>query len=163
MGYYLEAAGAGTVWFPGGEIYTSVASGLVDGFTYGSPATQYDMKWYEVTKYWIVPSLDLNATTAVYSNPDFWNALSAADQAMITYICQLGGARQSYQETYQSVVALEKVQKEEGITVLQWSEESQRKWVENCTPVCPKPDDDPAGIAAIKIVEDYCRSKGYID
>ncbi|GAJ17403.1 unnamed protein product, partial [marine sediment metagenome] len=48
----LEAVGAKTVWFPGSEIYSGLASGLIEAVSYECPYTMYEMGLNEVTKYW---------------------------------------------------------------------------------------------------------------
>jgi len=47
----FNALGASTVWAPGSEIYTMLATGVVDAFTYGSAYDHYGMSFHEVTDY----------------------------------------------------------------------------------------------------------------
>jgi TRAP-type mannitol/chloroaromatic compound transport system substrate-binding protein len=157
----IAEAGAATVWFPGEEIYTGLASGLVDAATYSSPATGYSFGWQEVAKYWIRPSIASCQAMEMLANMDFWNSLSADDQVLIANISETGGWYAAYfLEQYDSLVALEKVQKENGVTVIYWDADSLAKMSAAGLKILPEWT-DPAANQAKQILLDYMKFLGY--
>lgn len=55
-GDWFSAMGASTVMFGGGEIYTSLATGVIDAARWSSPAANLRNSFHEVAKYYIQPS-----------------------------------------------------------------------------------------------------------
>ncbi len=53
---WFSSMGASTVFFGGGEIYTNLATGVVDAARWASPAGNYNNSFQEVAKYYIQPS-----------------------------------------------------------------------------------------------------------
>ncbi|SLN13036.1 Monocarboxylate 2-oxoacid-binding periplasmic protein precursor [Oceanibacterium hippocampi] len=77
----IKALGGSPVVLPGGEIYTSLERGVVDGANWpvlGAVA----FKWYEVAKGFTRPAIG-NTTHPILINLDTWNALSADEQAIL--------------------------------------------------------------------------------
>lgn len=158
----VAAGGASTVWFPGEEIYTGLASGLIDGATYSSPATGYAMGWHEVSKYWIRPSIAALQAQEMVANMDFWNSLSEADQVMVAHVSDRAGWRFAYfLETYNSTVALDLV-RAAGLEVIYWDADSIAKMAAAGLSILPEWT-DPAAKEAKEILVDYMRFAGYID
>ena len=56
MGRVLEELGASPVSLAGGEIYTALATGTIDGAEYTCPGVDWGMGFAEVTKYWCLPT-----------------------------------------------------------------------------------------------------------
>lgn len=157
----MDAAGASTVWFPGEEIYSGLASGLIDGATYSSPATGYSFGWHEVSDYWIRPSIATCQSMEMLANMDFWNTLSAADQELLTQISENGGWYAAYfLEIYNSAVALDLV-RAAGVEVIYWDDESIKKKTQAGFDLLPDWD-DPAAAEGKEILLDYARFMGYI-
>lgn len=157
----FDELGAHTVWFPMDEIYTGLASGLIDGASADNPASMYGMGLAEVTKYWILPYLYRVDETGITANMDFWNTLSEADQALM-HSCALSAlADTGWDSTYECDVAMAKA-REEGIIIQYWDEESQAKYVEAAMKVLPEPKDE-ASILAKEQLYNYMRNMGYID
>ena len=158
----VAAGGASTVWFPGEEIYTGLASGLIDGATYSSPATGYAMGWHEVSNYWIRPSIAALQAQEMVANMDFWNSLSEADQVLVAHVSDKAGWRYAYfLETYQSAVALDLV-RAAGLEVIYWDADSIAKMAAAGLSLLPEWT-DPAAKEAKEILVDYMRFAGYID
>jgi TRAP-type mannitol/chloroaromatic compound transport system substrate-binding protein len=51
----MKELGVSVVMLPGGEVYTALATGTIDGADFGDLKTNYDYGFYEVTKYIIAP------------------------------------------------------------------------------------------------------------
>ena len=79
-----EKLGATVVWIPFAELYTAVATGVIDGFSNPTLGESLDMKFYEVCPYAIMPPFAKYLNCSQFVNMDSWNGLSADLQAMIT-------------------------------------------------------------------------------
>ncbi|GAI82147.1 unnamed protein product [marine sediment metagenome] len=65
-----EGLGAGIVSVPGGEMYTALATGVIDAATWGSPGGFYSYDIQEVTKYYIGPPLTVISAVGIIINLD---------------------------------------------------------------------------------------------
>jgi len=113
----LKRAGTSIVYVPGPEIYSSVATGVFDGFTWGGAAGAYGLKGYEVAKYLLHTPLMNMYTNAVLVNLDVWKALSDSDKAIFE-----SAARRACLEHYRAtseyeLKAVEDMVKLHGVTV----------------------------------------------
>ena len=80
----MEKYGATVVWVPFAELYTALATGVIDGAGCPSIAEFYDQKHYEVAKYVVLPMQELWVATSVMVNLDSWNALPDDLKAIVT-------------------------------------------------------------------------------
>jgi len=72
----LGGAGAAVTYISGGELYTSLATGVVEAAVYGGTATASYLSLQEVAKYWTMPYLQGGSgTVSIQANLDSWNAL----------------------------------------------------------------------------------------
>ena len=53
---WFEAMGASPVFMGGGEIYTALATGVIDAARWSSPAGNFNSSFHEVAKYYVQPS-----------------------------------------------------------------------------------------------------------
>lgn len=51
----MKELGVSVVMLPGGEVYTALATGTIDGTDFGDLKTNYDLGFHEITKYIITP------------------------------------------------------------------------------------------------------------
>lgn len=77
----IRALGGSPVNMPGGEIYTSLQKGVIDGAAWGLTGAK-DFKWYEVADYYAEPVFG-QVGVMIFMNLDAWNALPAETQALI--------------------------------------------------------------------------------
>ena len=77
----IRALGGSPVNMPGGEIYTSLQKGVVDGAAWSLTGAK-DFKWYEVAGYYAEPVFG-QVGVMIFMNLEAWNALPAADRALI--------------------------------------------------------------------------------
>lgn len=59
---YLTSIGAAASYIPGSEIYSALASGVVEGAHWGAVQGSASMKFYELNKYHLRPALNFAAT-----------------------------------------------------------------------------------------------------
>ncbi len=77
----IEALGGSGVVMGGGDVYSALQTGVVDGAAWGLTGAR-DFKWYEVADYMADPVFG-QVGLMIFMNLDAWNGLSAEDQAAI--------------------------------------------------------------------------------
>ncbi len=77
----LSALKASAVVLPGGQIYSALEKGVIDGAAWPAIGT-LDFKWNEVAKYFLRPTFG-RVTHLVLMNLDKWSSLSASDQQFL--------------------------------------------------------------------------------
>lgn len=82
----VSSLGGTSTMLPGGEIYTAMQRGTVDGFVWPAfgPA---DFKWYEVSKYVVYPGFG-DVANPVLINSDRWKSLPARLQKTLHEVVQ---------------------------------------------------------------------------
>lgn len=162
VGEVLAYLGAGTVWCPGDEIYTMLATGLVDAITYSSPNTDVAMSFHEVTKYWIKKPRSYGpGGTAFGVNATVWKALPDDLKAIV-----VGAIDGSH------VVGVLKAEVEEaqiwkfledyGIEFIEWSDEDVVAWGAAFVAVYREYiKGDPVSAEFVSIIEPWLIEMGY--
>ena len=77
----INMLGASPVVLPGGEVYSALEKGVVDGAAWPASGV-IGMRWYEVAKYMLRPSFGLNHYLLLM-NMNTWNRLSTAEKDAI--------------------------------------------------------------------------------
>lgn len=77
----IEALGGVDVVIPGGEVYSALQNGVVDGAVWSLTGAK-DFKWYEVSSYMADPVFG-QAGLIILMNLDAWNALSDDDKTTL--------------------------------------------------------------------------------
>ena len=77
----IEALGGSPVVIPGGEVYSALQKGVVDGAAWGLTGAK-DFKWYEVAGYMADPVFG-QVGVMIFMNLDAWKALTADEQAAL--------------------------------------------------------------------------------
>lgn len=85
VGLVLEELGASVVFMPGSELYTALATGVIDAVVYGGPNTELEqMKFGEVTDYLILPQLlEAHRHNSYIVNPAAYEKLPDDLKAML--------------------------------------------------------------------------------
>ncbi len=94
-GVVLSRLGVGTVFMPLGEVFENMKRGIIDAYECSCPAFDWDMKLYEVGKYFYLSST--RAPWEIYEilvRKDKWEKLSAEDKAIISNCIK--GAEMAY-------------------------------------------------------------------
>jgi len=158
----LDAAGGSTVWAPGSEIYTMMATGVVDAFTYGSAYDYWGMGFHEVSQYWLrSPSLMAAANEQFVVNRGIWNEMDEGLKAMVTTALVAANGRSAAEGDY-LIAAAWKDAIEYGITEVNWTAEDGATWVGYQLEWAQQFAADPATAEFLQIVNDYGEFMGYL-
>lgn len=71
----MKRLGAQPVNIPAQEIYTALATGVIDGAKWGAELGAYQMKLHEVAKYILDPHIEEGSMNVLYANLARWNSL----------------------------------------------------------------------------------------
>jgi TRAP-type mannitol/chloroaromatic compound transport system substrate-binding protein len=107
----LAKLGAGVVILPGGEVYSALDKGVVDGTDWGTPSMNLRLGFHQVCKYFIYPEYRSMPISDFSINTDEWNKLPEdIQQILVTAV------RAWNQDTLQQVAV------EDREAVLKWTE-----------------------------------------
>ena len=158
----LNTLGASTVWAPGSEIYTMLATGVVDAFTYGSSYDHYGMGFHEVTSHWLYsPSIMPSANEQFVVNRDVWNGMADDLKAVVLNALDAAQYRSATEGEYLIASAWKDVAAY-GIELVTWPEGDYAVWVAAQVEWMGQYEDDPAVAEFIQIVNDYGVFMGYL-
>ena len=158
----LASFGAGTVWFPGGEIYTSLATGIVDACTFSGAPDALAMSFHEVTSYWIKQPVALaGASDAWIINGTVWKNLDDDLKAIVEGAIEAGSWRNQWVQEMDMAKAWITAE-EYGIEVIVWSAADQAEFYAKTKELALEEwSDDPACAEYFEIAERFMIEKGY--
>ena len=162
---WVENMGASTVYIPGGEVYTALATGTVDAATWGSEATLRDFGWYEVANYLMHPAaLQVMLSYDTFVNMDAWNSLPDDLKAILDERIGKTFSVDNYLwDTYESVLAVEEMIAA-GLEIVTIPEEDYPTLINAAEQVWTSvAEKAPRAKQTIKLITDYLRSQGYTD
>jgi len=157
----LAQLGAGTCWFPVDEVYTSLATGVVDAVITSNVVECQELGLHEITKYWIKkPPMSGPGCSAFIVNGTVWKALPDDLKAIVEFACQAGSGRNLLEMETKAEKSWTFVENY-GIEVVEWSAEDCARWAEVFRPFWDESSDDPACAEMYSIVEKYMIAEGY--
>ncbi len=151
----LGKLGASLVFAPGTEIYTMMATGAVDAFTYGHPGDYMAMGFHEVSKYWIKsPVMGPILADYFVVNGKVWKELGPDLQAVVEAAVAAGNAYAEY-ESYIDVAQGWIAAEEYGIEIVEWSDEDALEWKKAVASFFPDYCKDEASTEAVEILKEF--------
>jgi len=157
----LEKYGATVVWVPFAELYTALATGVIDAAGCPSISEMYDLKLYEVAKYLVLPMQEPWVAGSVMANLDSWNALPDDLKAIVTVAAMEAstyGTRVHLQIDQKAVGEM----KAQGVTFVHLPPEDVAKIYEIADEVLDElAAKGPDFAEAISIVKEYEEFLGY--
>lgn len=155
---WVKAMGGSTVFLPGSELYTALATGVVDAVRWANPTSNMQIGLHEVAKYYILNS-PLPAPNNFFAiNMDAWNALPDEYKALL--------AETSKEVAYITVAAYEdkasiKKMQEQGVEFIKIPEEEWAKMELLARKIWRKyAENDEVSAKAIKMLENYLKYLG---
>lgn len=99
MADWLTKMGASPVFIPGGELYTALATGVVEGAHWGDAGPMFIMKLHEVLKNYMKPEPVQGGWNNLIVNMDLWKRLTSEQKAIIETAAMGCGTFHSYNDT----------------------------------------------------------------
>ncbi len=98
--------GAAIVRLPGEELYTGLATGVIDGVNWGSPYGNVATKLHEVAKFYCGPSLISFDAEDLFMNMDAYKALPSELQECMNVASRIFALQRATISTYESATAV---------------------------------------------------------
>lgn len=162
---WLGKMGASTVFVTGGELYTAIATGVVDGANWGDAGPMYEMKFHEVMKNYMEPVTIIGGWNNLGVNLDFWKKLTPRQQNIIEAAALAGGLGWTVPETrVLSEISLVKMVKDWGVKVNMLDEASIIKMRAASMELMEKyAKEDPLSAKAAKLLKEFMVQLGRMD
>jgi TRAP-type mannitol/chloroaromatic compound transport system substrate-binding protein len=122
---YFNKAGAAVVNLPGGEVFNSLQSGVIDAADWASPGQNYEVGLYKAAKFSINAAHSMPSTEIAF-NKAKWDALPADMKALVTAETRAMSNQLKVQIKADDDAALAKM-KAEGVEIIDWSKEELAK------------------------------------
>lgn len=139
---FLTDAGAAASYIPGGELYTALDTGIVDGAHWGASQGANSMALYEVAKYHVQPALSISGTDVFIVSQRSLDKLPEDLQAIVKQAIEEQFWYRTNEYLYQERVALADAIANKGVQLnilpeevqthmtqaaaMQWEKEGQR-------------------------------------
>lgn len=124
----LEPTGMVTANIPPEEIYTSLATGIIEGVSWGGTSCGWDMGWHEVTSYFVKPNIQNICNCSYLMSPEAWQALPDDIQAIVEAAIIYNGNFIKNAYTYRELDREKRMVEEHGLTVIQLPPEEIQKY-----------------------------------
>ncbi len=158
---FLTELGAAASYISGGEVYTSLSTGVIDGAHWGAAQGADKMGFYDMCKAHLKPPLTVAGTDVWLINKKAFDDLPADVQKIVKDTIEEHYWRRTNQYIYQESVTLAKAQREKGVTVTNLPPEEQKKMTQVAQKIWDeeaKLDEDYA--KAIQMLKDYLKDIG---
>jgi TRAP-type C4-dicarboxylate transport system substrate-binding protein len=164
MAEWLNQMGASTTYIPGGELYTALSTGVVDGAHWGDAGPMYIMKFHEVLKNYMMPEPIMGAWNNLIINMDVWKKLTPAQQKIIeTAAMGLGSLWSTDNTRIIAETSLRKMVADWKVKVNTVSDEEVQKMADAAMIVWDKvAKKDPVNAEAIEKMKVFLKELGYI-
>lgn len=128
MQKWLSNLGASTAMITGAELYTSLATGVVEGAHWGDAYPMYEMKFQEVLKNYMLPEPIIGSWNSLWFNMDVWKSLKEEQRALIESAARSVGGVTAFTDTrIRTKMALKDMQQKWGVKVNAVPEAEQAK------------------------------------
>lgn len=160
-GDLLKEVGASMVTVVGTEIYTALATGVIDGAIYGGFEAQWKLGNHEVTKYIMWPKImSVHGPNNFLVNQEVWNALPDDLKVIVDAAWRLA-AENFYIWKYGADIDYLAKMKDYGLKVITLSEADQEKMAAAAGPVWDiTAARDPYSAKAVALMKEYLKELG---
>ena len=124
---FLTEAGAAASYIPGGELYTALDSGIVDGAHWGASQGAASMALYEVAKYHVQPALNIAGTDVIIVSQKALDKLPEDLQQLVKDVLLEQFWYRTNEYLYQERITLAKAIAEDGVEVNTRPEDVQNR------------------------------------
>jgi len=123
----MQRYGASTMSLPAGEIYTAMATKVIDAATWGSPTDAASIKLHEIAKYYTMPPWMAQAPLVLEINLKTWQSLPDDLKAILQTAAIAYGPLDSMRNWSQDADVLNEWQQKHGVTVNWFSQEDLKQ------------------------------------
>jgi len=157
----LKELGAAMVPVAGPELYTALATKVIDGCVYGGFEAQWKLGNHEVTKYIMWPKImPVHGPNNFFVNAKAWNSLPD-DLKSIVEVAWTKAAEEFYIFKYNADIEYLEKMKAHGLEVVTLSESDQKKMADAALVVWDKASSESEYSAqAVKLMKDYLKFLG---
>jgi len=160
---FLTNIGAAASYLPGGEVYPSLASGVIDGAHWGAAQGAYSMKLYDVCKYHLLPGLNIAGTDAWVVNQKAIDKLPQDIQAIFYNALEEQFWKRTNQYIYLEAITLAKAVQEKNVEVISLPPEEQKKITEIAMKMWDEEGQKgPDAAKALQMLKDFLKSLGHL-
>ena len=160
---FFTSIGAAASYISGAEVYSSLATGVVDGAHWGAAQGADKMNFYDMCKYHLKPSFVVAGTDIWLINKKAFDKLPPDIQQIVTQTLDEHMWLRSNQYIYQEATTLARVQKEKGVKVITLPPAELQKMTQAAIALWDKEaQKDPEYGKWIEKMKEFLRSLGYI-
>ncbi|MFW5825032.1 MAG: TRAP transporter substrate-binding protein DctP [Marinobacter sp.] len=158
---FLDEAGAATTFISGGELYSALDSGIVDGAHWGAAQGAYSMSLYEVAKYHVKPALNVAGTDVIIISQKAMDKLPEEMQEIVKEALQEQFWVRTNEYEHKEKITLQKAIEEEGVEINRLPEDVQDHMMEAAQVIWDEEAERSDNAAkAVDMVKDYLRQLG---
>lgn len=160
---FLTEAGAAASYIPGGELYTALDSGIVDGAHWGAAQGAYSMGLYEIAKYHVQPALNIAGTDVIIVSQKALDELPEDLQQLVKDVLNEQFWYRTNEYQYKERITLAKAIAEEGVQVNTLPQEVQDHLVQTAQAMWDEEGERSEKAAeALAMLKDFLSDLGYL-
>jgi TRAP-type mannitol/chloroaromatic compound transport system substrate-binding protein len=119
----MTRAGITAEFIDPGDLYVSLATGVLDGLAWGNARAYYELGFFEVAPYFQMPSMCPSAFSTFSMNKDLWDQLPPDLQSILVNATRVNGTHMRSTLKAADGELLLKAIDEWGVTVVTFSDE----------------------------------------
>lgn len=163
-GKIVQRFGGSTMTIPGEELYTALATKVIDAATWGAPVDSNAFKLYEVTKHYTMPPWNEQEPLTLIMNLKTWQTLPDDLKGILQVAAHAYAADASARSWHKDAIILEDWQKNRGVTIHWFSEEDLRTARKISIELLDeKAKQDHYSAEYITLMKKYLKMLGYMD
>lgn len=121
----MEKVGVSTQLLAGGDIYPALELGSIDATEFSMPSIDESYGFFQIAKHYYFPGWHQPSSYGeIAINLDEWKSLSEHQQFVIDTVCKANIMEEFSEAESLQGAALDRMQKEHGVNVHQWSDET---------------------------------------
>ena len=161
---YLSSIGAAASYLPGGDIYTALASGMMDAAHWGAVQGSSSMGFYDINKYHIRPPINVAATDIWIVNKEAFAKLPEEFQELLVDTLEEHFWRRTNQYQYLEALELSKIQEEHDVNVVTIPPEEFAKMQEAAIKIWDEvAEKSPECAEAVEMIKEFNRKMGRLE
>lgn len=160
---FLTEAGAAASYIPGGELYSALDSGVVDGAHWGAAQGAYSMGLYEIAKYHVKPALNIAGTDVIIVSQKALDKLPEDMQNIVKQALEEQFWFRTNEYQYKEQIVLAKAIKEQGVEINTLPEDVQNRLVKTAQATWDEEGKrGPKAEKALAMLKSYLADLGYL-